>query len=180
VGAWLDSDLRPPALHFQPAPFRIALSHGCSDLPSPISEVRTTPSCGHCSRLARSRRLARCARQIALFGHASVQRRKRSSEWGDCRPPELRRDTLSYLCPASQLGLALYMFVVGLKFRMDMVRKHLKSSVAVSVTEMAAPFAQGAGHTRRAAPLARLLASWHNGKPRRAVSPVRLCLPPLH
>src|SRR5258706_13984076 len=29
------------------------------------------------------------------------------------------RDTQSYLYPASQLGLALYMFVVGMEFRTD-------------------------------------------------------------
>ena len=55
------------------------------------------------------------------------------------------RDTQSYLFPASQLGLALYMFVVGLEFRMDIVRKHLKSSVAVSLAGMIVPFVLGAG-----------------------------------
>jgi len=50
------------------------------------------------------------------------------------------RDTQSYLFPASQLGLALYMFVVGLEFRMDIIQKRLKSSVAVSFAGMAAPF----------------------------------------
>src|SRR5690349_18802308 len=33
------------------------------------------------------------------------------------------RDTQSYLFPASQLGLALYMFVVGMEFRVDIVAK---------------------------------------------------------
>lgn len=55
------------------------------------------------------------------------------------------RDTQSYLFPASQLGLALYMFVVGLEFRMDIVQKHLKSSIAVSLAGMVVPFALGAG-----------------------------------
>ena len=55
------------------------------------------------------------------------------------------RDTQSYLFPASQLGLALYMFVVGLEFRVDIVRKHLRSSVAVSAAGMVVPFALGAG-----------------------------------
>ena len=55
------------------------------------------------------------------------------------------RDTQTYLFPASQLGLALYMFVVGLEFRMDVVRQHLRSSLAVSAAGMAAPFALGAG-----------------------------------
>jgi Kef-type K+ transport system membrane component KefB len=54
------------------------------------------------------------------------------------------RDTQSYLFPASQLGLALYMFVVGMEFRADIVRKRLKSSVAVSVAGMVVPFILGA------------------------------------
>lgn len=32
------------------------------------------------------------------------------------------RDTQSYLFPASQLGLALYLFVVGMEFRVDLIR----------------------------------------------------------
>ena len=57
---------------------------------------------------------------------------------------QVARDTQSYLFPASQLGLALYMFVVGMEFRVDIVRKHLRSSVAVSVAGMVAPFILGA------------------------------------
>ena len=55
------------------------------------------------------------------------------------------RDTQSYLFPASQLGLALYMFVVGVEFRVDIVRERLRSSIAVSVAGMLAPFVLGAG-----------------------------------
>ncbi len=55
------------------------------------------------------------------------------------------RDTQSYLFPLSQLGLATYMFVVGLEFRMDIVRQRLRSSVAVSIAGMVVPFALGAG-----------------------------------
>ncbi|WP_240491439.1 cation:proton antiporter [Pirellula sp. SH-Sr6A] len=55
------------------------------------------------------------------------------------------RDTQSYLFPASQLGLALYMFIVGLEFRVDILRSHFKSSVAVSLAGMIAPFVLGAG-----------------------------------
>ncbi len=54
------------------------------------------------------------------------------------------RDTQSYLFPVSQLGLALYMFVVGLEFRMDIIQSRLRSSLAVSFAGMAAPFALGA------------------------------------
>jgi Kef-type K+ transport system membrane component KefB len=55
------------------------------------------------------------------------------------------RDTQSYLFPASQLGLALYMFVVGMEFRVDIVRKRLKSSIAVSAAGMLTPFVLGVG-----------------------------------
>src|ERR1700751_926848 len=54
------------------------------------------------------------------------------------------RDTQSYLFPASQLGLALYMFVVGMEFRVDLVQRRLRSSIAVSIAGMAAPFVLGA------------------------------------
>src|ERR1700704_668511 len=55
------------------------------------------------------------------------------------------RDTQSYLFPASQLGLALYMFVVGMEFRVDIVRRKLTSSLAVSFAGMLTPFVLGAG-----------------------------------
>jgi Kef-type K+ transport system membrane component KefB len=55
------------------------------------------------------------------------------------------RDTQSYLFPASQLGLALYMFVVGMEFRLDIVSKRAKSSIAVSAAGMFTPFILGAG-----------------------------------
>jgi K+:H+ antiporter len=55
------------------------------------------------------------------------------------------RDTQSYLFPASQLGLALYMFIVGMEFRVDIVQRQLKSSVAVSIAGMITPFILGAG-----------------------------------
>lgn len=54
------------------------------------------------------------------------------------------RDTQGYLFPASQLGLALYMFVVGMEFRVDIVSKHLRSSIAVSISGIAFPFLFGA------------------------------------
>jgi len=60
-------------------------------------------------------------------------------------PEQATRDTSCYLFPASQLGLALYMFVVGLEFRLDIVRQHARSSVAVSAAGMLAPFLLGAG-----------------------------------
>ena len=54
------------------------------------------------------------------------------------------RDSQCYLFPASQLGLALYMFIVGMEFRVDVVKAHAKSSIAVSIAGMLAPFTFGA------------------------------------
>lgn len=54
-------------------------------------------------------------------------------------------DSMKVLFPIAQLGLAAYMFVVGLEFRMDIVQKRLGSAVAVSIAGMATPFVIGAG-----------------------------------
>lgn len=71
------------------------------------------------------------------------------SLFGLLQPDLARRlfppDSMKVLFPASQLGLAAYMFVVGLEFRMDIVQKRLHSAVAVSVAGMAVPFVLGAG-----------------------------------
>jgi Kef-type K+ transport system membrane component KefB len=54
------------------------------------------------------------------------------------------RDTQSYLFPASQLGLSLYMFVIGIEFRVDIVARRLRNSIAVSVAGILTPFVLGA------------------------------------
>ena len=48
------------------------------------------------------------------------------------------------LFDVAQLGLALYMFVVGLEFRSDLLRSRLRSAASISFAGMAAPFALGA------------------------------------
>lgn len=53
--------------------------------------------------------------------------------------------SMKVLFPVSQLGLATYMFVVGLEFRMDIMQKRFGSAVAVSLAGMIAPFVLGAG-----------------------------------
>ena len=60
-------------------------------------------------------------------------------------PTQKMRDTQSYLFPVSQVGLALYMFVVGMEFRIDIVRRRWNSSIAVSVAGILMPLAFGAG-----------------------------------
>ncbi|HEX3799275.1 MAG TPA: cation:proton antiporter [Verrucomicrobiae bacterium] len=52
-------------------------------------------------------------------------------------------ESLKILFPLSQLGLAAYMFVVGLEFRMDIIQRRATSAIAVSVAGMAAPFILG-------------------------------------
>jgi Kef-type K+ transport system membrane component KefB len=66
-------------------------------------------------------------------------------------PPESK----PILFAGAQLGLALYMFVVGLEFRIDIVRSRWRSAAAISVSGIAAPFALGC-----------LLATWfwHDGR----------------
>lgn len=78
----------------------------------------------------------------SLFGLLAPEWQQALFPWDKT---QAARDTQSYLFPASQLGLALYMFIVGLEFRVDIVRKHFRSSVAVSVAGMVAPFALAMG-----------------------------------
>ncbi len=78
----------------------------------------------------------------SLFGLLAPQLQATIFPWD---PTQATRDSQSYLFPASQLGLALYMFVVGMEFRVDVLKTHAKSSIAVSIAGMAAPFGLGAG-----------------------------------
>lgn len=78
----------------------------------------------------------------SLFGEFAPGLQKALFPWDAA---QMSRDTSCYLFPASQLGLALYMFIVGMEFRVDIVRKKLKSSVAVSLAGMATPFVLGGG-----------------------------------
>jgi Kef-type K+ transport system membrane component KefB len=45
----------------------------------------------------------------------------------------------------AQIGLALYMFLVGLEFDLDLIRHRVRSAMAVSWAGIATPFALGAG-----------------------------------
>ena len=78
----------------------------------------------------------------SLFGWLAPEAQQWLFPWDKT---QATRDTQSYLFPASQLGLALYMFVVGMEFRVDIIRKKLKSSIAVSAAGMITPFVLGAG-----------------------------------
>ena len=49
------------------------------------------------------------------------------------------------LFSGAQIGLALYMFTVGLDFRMDLIRSRLKSALAISASGILVPFILGCG-----------------------------------
>ncbi|MFA7261685.1 MAG: cation:proton antiporter [Caulobacter sp.] len=53
-------------------------------------------------------------------------------------------ESRSILFVGAQLGVGLYMFLVGLDFRSDLFRDQARSAVAVSISGMAAPFAVAA------------------------------------
>jgi len=63
--------------------------------------------------------------------------------WPDIFTGLFPDESMQVLFPVAQLGIAAYMFVVGMEFRMDIVRLHYRAAVAVSLAGMAAPFALG-------------------------------------
>ena len=54
------------------------------------------------------------------------------------------KESLKILYAGSQLGVGLYMFLVGVEFRADLFRSRARSAVAVSLSGMVVPFVLGA------------------------------------
>jgi Kef-type K+ transport system membrane component KefB len=54
------------------------------------------------------------------------------------------KESMKVLFPVAQIGLSLYMFIIGLEFRGDIVRQRVGTSVSVSLAGMAVPFGLGA------------------------------------
>lgn len=52
--------------------------------------------------------------------------------------------SMTILFAAAQLGLAMYMFLVGVEFRADLFRQRVRSAVSVSVAGIVVPFLLGA------------------------------------
>jgi len=52
-------------------------------------------------------------------------------------------DSLKILFVGAQLGVGLYMFLVGVEFRIDLFRQRIRSAAAVSVSGMVVPFLLG-------------------------------------
>jgi Kef-type K+ transport system membrane component KefB len=54
------------------------------------------------------------------------------------------KPTMTVLYCAAQVGLALYMFMVGLDFRIDLIRSRKRSAISVSLAGIVTPMALGA------------------------------------
>src|SRR5713101_509215 len=52
--------------------------------------------------------------------------------------------SMSIIYAVSQVGLVLYMFLIGLEFQVDLIKQRLRSAVTVSVAGILLPFALGA------------------------------------
>ncbi len=76
----------------------------------------------------------------SLFGMVAPEWQQYLFPWSS---DQTARDSQSYLFPIAQLGLALYMFVVGMEFRTDMLNKHFRISLAVSALGMSVAFVLG-------------------------------------
>jgi Kef-type K+ transport system membrane component KefB len=76
----------------------------------------------------------------SFLGHFWPELQKGLFPWDST---QTQRDTQSYLFPLSQLGLAAYMFIIGIEFRVDVIRRHFGSAAAVSGAGMLVPFLLG-------------------------------------
>ncbi|SEN10000.1 transporter, CPA2 family [Sphingomonas gellani] len=74
--------------------------------------------------------------------------------WPDAQVAIFPKETRNVLYAGAQLGVGLYMFLVGTTLRIDHVRTKVKSAAGVSVAGIAAPFA-----------MAVLIAPWLMGVP---------------
>jgi Kef-type K+ transport system membrane component KefB len=52
-------------------------------------------------------------------------------------------ESKAILFSVAQLGLVLYMFLIGVEFDIDLIRKRIKSAASISIAGIAAPFALG-------------------------------------
>lgn len=65
--------------------------------------------------------------------------------WPDVQQALFPAASRPILFAGAQLGLALYMFTVGLEFRVDLVHSRLRSALAISASGILAPFLLGCG-----------------------------------
>ena len=64
--------------------------------------------------------------------------------WPELQQHVFPKDSLKVLYVGAQLGVGLYMFLVGVEFKTDLFRQRARSAVAVSLSGMVVPFALGA------------------------------------
>jgi Kef-type K+ transport system membrane component KefB len=64
--------------------------------------------------------------------------------WPDAQRWMFPPQSMAILFAVSQVGLAIYMFLVGVEFRSELLRARAGSAASVSIAGMAAPFALGA------------------------------------
>lgn len=57
------------------------------------------------------------------------------------------KQSMTIIYAVAQVGLALYMFLIGVEFQASLIRKRLKSAASVSVAGIVVPFGLGAGLT---------------------------------
>jgi Kef-type K+ transport system membrane component KefB len=55
------------------------------------------------------------------------------------------RETISVIYAVSQVGLVIYMFLIGAEFNVGLIRQRIRSAAFVSLAGILAPFALGAG-----------------------------------
>jgi Kef-type K+ transport system membrane component KefB len=60
------------------------------------------------------------------------------------RRPDFTKESRGILYAGAQLGVGLYMFLVGLEFRVDHFRLRARSAACVSIAGMVVPFILGA------------------------------------
>lgn len=53
------------------------------------------------------------------------------------------KESMPILYAVSQVGLALYMFLVGLEFQVDLIRRRMRSAISVSLAGIVVPFLLG-------------------------------------
>lgn len=80
--------------------------------------------------------LAAALPDVSLFGAGL-------SEWQQRLFPP-KSVSMSIIYVIAQLGLVLYMFLVGVEFQTDTLRRHARSAAAVSIVGMLVPFGLGA------------------------------------
>lgn len=93
--------------------------------------------------------LARCIQQPQVVGEMIAGVLMGPSLFGLLWPTAhawmFPKESLTLLFAVSQVGIALYMFLVGAEFREDLLRQRARSAISVSLAGMLAPFALGAG-----------------------------------